>query len=145
MTRSKAWLHLLWALLTQPFYQWKTLGPGVKVWPGPLNNKLLLSLDTIIFNPHTLLTFIFTGSKFFTWIISCSAFSIPADEASQYLFPLHLKSTTFHLDSNDSELYWFLISCKSWKLIWIVSIYWEVLLCCNIWMIHFFCFPSQAL
>ena len=50
-------------------------------------NSIIIPQHPAVPNPHTLLTSIPTGSKFFTVIDLHSVFfSIPADEASQYLF-----------------------------------------------------------
>ena len=53
----------------------------------PAINYTVIPWHPVVPNPHTLLTYIPTRSKFFTIIDLCSAFfSVPVDEASQYLF-----------------------------------------------------------
>lgn len=69
--------------------------------------------------------------QFILWYSSWRGWPIP--------FCPHLGRKTIHLDSNVLGFCWVpLTSQKSWRLSGLYLSSLEVLLCCNVWMIHFF-------
>ena len=111
----------------------------------PAVNNIIVPRRSVVPNPHMLLTLIRIGSKFFTVIDLCSAFfSIPVDEASQYLLP-SLRKRNNSPGHKASGLYWesflFFTNPKSWPgwhKVFLWSTLWpyvDILLLCS---------PSQA-